>query len=70
MRFSALSREDRFIERHMPRRSSFSHVETIGKTLPDVEVTTSWGGTGPQACAGRCSSASRRTNPREPDTLV
>ena len=29
--------------RHMPRRSSFSHVETIGKTLPDVEVTTSWG---------------------------
>ena len=27
----------------MPRRTSFSRVEAIGKTLPDVEVTTSWG---------------------------
>jgi len=34
------SRYDRF---HMPRRTSFSRVEAIGKTLPDVEVTTSWG---------------------------
>ena len=28
---------------HMPRRSTFSPVEAIGRTLPDVEVTTSWG---------------------------
>jgi hypothetical protein len=27
----------------MPRRSSFKTVETIGRTLPDVEVTTTWG---------------------------
>ena len=27
----------------MPRRSGFTLVEAIGRTLPDVEVTTSWG---------------------------
>jgi hypothetical protein len=27
----------------MPRGSSFKAVESIGRTLPDVEVTTSWG---------------------------
>lgn len=27
----------------MPRASSFKTVEAIGRTLPDVEVTTSWG---------------------------
>jgi hypothetical protein len=27
----------------MPRRSAFTLVEAIGRTLPDVEVTTSWG---------------------------
>jgi hypothetical protein len=27
----------------MPRRISFKTVETIGRTLPDVEVTTAWG---------------------------
>jgi hypothetical protein len=27
----------------MPRASSFDRVESIGRTLPDVEVTTSWG---------------------------
>ena len=27
----------------MARRSGFSRVEAIGRTLPDVEVTTSWG---------------------------
>lgn len=27
----------------MPRPNAFSRVEAIGKTLPDVEVTTSWG---------------------------
>jgi hypothetical protein len=27
----------------LPRRSSFSAVESIGRTLPDVEVTTTWG---------------------------
>jgi len=27
----------------MRRRNSFSRVEAIGKPLPDVEVTTSWG---------------------------
>ena len=26
-----------------PRRSSFKLVESIGRTLPDVEITTSWG---------------------------
>ena len=27
----------------MPKGTSFRSVEAIGKTLPDVEVTTSWG---------------------------
>ena len=27
----------------MPRRSRFTLVESVGRTLPDVEVTTSWG---------------------------
>ena len=27
----------------MPRGSSFKTVETIGRTLPEVEVTTTWG---------------------------
>src|SRR5580704_5116421 len=29
--------------RTMPRSSSFKTVESIGRTLPDVEVTTAWG---------------------------
>ena len=27
----------------MPQRCSFTTVESIGRTLPDVEVTTTWG---------------------------
>ena len=27
----------------MPHRTSFKIVESIGRTLPDVEVTTTWG---------------------------
>jgi hypothetical protein len=27
----------------MPRRNSFQTVESIARTLPDVEVTTTWG---------------------------
>ena len=27
----------------MPRRHTFKTVEAIGRTLPDVEVTTTWG---------------------------
>lgn len=27
----------------MPRRSTFKTVESIGRTLPDVEITTTWG---------------------------
>jgi hypothetical protein len=27
----------------MPRSSSFKTVESVGRTLPDVEVTTAWG---------------------------
>jgi hypothetical protein len=27
----------------MPRATNFSAVESIGRTLPDVEVTTAWG---------------------------
>jgi len=27
----------------MPRGSSFKTVEAIGRTLPDVDVTTTWG---------------------------
>ena len=27
----------------MPRVNRFKRVEAIGRTLPDVEVTTSWG---------------------------
>jgi hypothetical protein len=29
--------------RSMPRTNSFKTVESIGRTLPDVEVTTTWG---------------------------
>ena len=27
----------------MPRGSSFKTIESVGRTLPDVEVTTTWG---------------------------
>ena len=53
----------------MPRRNSFKAVETIGRTLPDVEVTTTWGKPTLKVrgkmfvCIASHSSA-------EPDTLV
>lgn len=53
----------------MPRRNVFSRVEAIGKTLPDVEVTTSWGSPALKVrgtmfvCIASHKSA-------EPDTLV
>ena len=53
----------------MPRGSKFTLVETIGRTLPDVEVTTTWGqptlkvGGKMFVCVASHKSA-------EPDTLV
>ena len=53
----------------MPRRNAFSPVEAIGRSLPDVEVTTSWGAPALKVrgtmfvCIASHKSA-------EPDTLV
>lgn len=53
----------------MPRRSTFKLVESIGRTLPDVEVTTTWGQ--PTLKVGGkmfvCMAAHKSA---EPDTLV
>ena len=53
----------------MPRVSGFKLVESIGRTLPDVEVTTTWGQPTLKV-HGRmfvCMAAHRSA---EPDTLV
>jgi hypothetical protein len=53
----------------MPRTNKFKAVEAIGRTLPDVEVTTSWGHPALKV-NGRmfvCGASHKST---EPDTLV
>jgi hypothetical protein len=53
----------------MPRRSTFSPVEAIGRTLPDVEVTTSWGKPG-LTVRGTMFVCIASHKSAEPDTLV
>jgi hypothetical protein len=53
----------------MPRKSSFKLVETIGRTLPDVEVTTAWN-TPALKVRGRMFVCLASHKSAEPDTLV
>jgi hypothetical protein len=53
----------------MPSRRSFSRVEAIGKTLPNVEVTASWGAPALKVRGAMfvCIASHKSA---EPDTLV
>ena len=53
----------------MPRRSKFAPVEAIGRTLPDVEVTTTWGQPALKV-HGRMFVCIASHRSAEPDTLV
>jgi hypothetical protein len=53
----------------MPRVSRFSVVESISRTLPDVEVTTSWGQPTLKA-HGRMFACMASHKSAEPETLV
>ena len=53
----------------MPRRNSFKRVEAIGRTLPDVEVTTTWG-TPALKVRGKMFVCIASNKAAEPDTLV
>jgi hypothetical protein len=53
----------------MPRASRFSRVESIGRTLPDVEVTTTWGKPTLKV-HGRMFVCIASHKSAEPDTLV
>ena len=53
----------------MPRASRFKRVETIGRTLPDVEVTTAWGQPALKV-RGRMFACLASHKSAEPDTLV
>jgi hypothetical protein len=53
----------------MRRASGFKLVEAIGRTLPDVEVTTSWGQPTLKV-RGRMFVSSASHKSAEPDTLV
>lgn len=53
----------------MPRSSSFKPVESIGRTLPDVEVTTTWGQPTLKV-HGRMFVCIASHKSAEPDTLV
>ena len=53
----------------MPRRTNFAVVEAIGKTLPDVEVTTTWGKPALKV-RGRMFVCIASHKSAEPDTLV
>jgi hypothetical protein len=48
---------------------SFKNVEAIGRTLPDVEVTTSWGQPTLKVC-GRMFVCMAANKSAEPNTLV
>jgi hypothetical protein len=53
----------------MPRRSPFALVESIGRTLPDVEVTTTWGKPALKV-RGKMFVCIASHKSAEPDTLV
>jgi hypothetical protein len=53
----------------MKRANTFKTVEAIGRTLPDVEVTTSWG-TPALKVNGRMFVCIASNKAAEPDTLV
>lgn len=53
----------------MPRRTRFAPVESIGRTLPDVEVTTTWGQPTLKV-RGRMFACMASHKSAEPDTLV
>jgi hypothetical protein len=53
----------------MPRTNKFKTVEAIGRTLPDVEITTSWGQPTLKV-NGRMFVCMAANKSAEPDTLV
>ena len=53
----------------MPRASTFKLIETIGKTLPGVDVTTTWGQPTLKV-GGRMFVCMASHKSAEPDTLV
>src|SRR5437762_7134524 len=53
----------------MPRGSSFKAVESIGRTLPDVEVTTTYGQPALKV-RGRMFACIASNKSAEPNTLV
>jgi hypothetical protein len=53
----------------MPPRVGFKAVESIGKTLPDVEVTTAWGSPALKV-GGRMFVCLASNKSAEPNTLV
>ena len=53
----------------MPRRSAFSLVESVGRSLPGVEVTTTWGKPTLKV-DGRMFVCVASHKSAEPDTLV
>ena len=53
----------------MSRRTSFKTVESIGRTLPDVEVTTTWGQPTLKV-RGRMFACMASHKSAEPNTLV
>ena len=53
----------------MPHRTSFKIVESIGRTLPDIEVTTSWGQPTLKV-RGQMFACMAANKSAEPNTLV
>src|SRR3984893_16476858 len=53
----------------MPHSSSFKTVESIGRTLPDVEVTTTWGQPALKV-RGKMFVCIASHKPAEPNTLA
>jgi hypothetical protein len=53
----------------MPRRHTFKTVEAIGRSLPDVEVTTTWGMPALKV-RGRMFACGASHKSAEPNTLV
>ncbi len=53
----------------MPRRSSFKTVESIGRTLPGVEITTAWGQTALKV-HGKMFVCAATNKSAEPNSLV
>jgi len=53
----------------MPRSSRFKAVESVGRTLPDVEVTTTWGHPALKV-RGKMFVCIASHKSAEPDTLV